>query len=125
MLRLTWIFDASGSHIINAEGGGCDHISRNASEQKELASAHTISQRVAKAGGVFNPITVSSKCGLTLKARLDVDGNGTVWKMSTTVYDQQRLLGDEWYRTVQLSEALIGGLKAKAESLKKRNVPDL
>jgi hypothetical protein len=123
--KLAWIFDASGSHIINAQGGVCDHISRNASQQEELAGAHTISQRVARSGGVFNPITVSSECGLTIKARLEVDGNGTVWKMSTTVYDQQRLLGDEWYRTVQLSEALIANLKAKAETLKKRNIPDL
>jgi hypothetical protein len=123
--KLTWIFDASGSHIINAEGCACDHLSQSASQQEEFARAHTISQRVARTGGVFNPITVSSKCGLTLKARLDVDGNGTVWKMSTTVYDQQRLLGDEWHRTLKLCEALFVGQKAKAESLKKRNVPDL
>ncbi len=123
--KLAWIFDASGSHVINAEGGACDHLSRSASQQAELAKTHTISQRVARTGGVFNPITVSPECGLTIKARLDVDSNGTVWKMSTTVYDQQRLLGDEWHRTAKSNEALIFGLKAKTNTLKKRNVPDL
>jgi len=117
---LAWVFDAKGDRIPDAEGGACDHMPKHLYNNKELAGTFSAGNMT----WVFNTVTVSEKCGLTIRARMNVNGNGSVYQISTSVYDQQRLLGDQWHRAVELSEAMVADRKVKMKALKKRDVPD-
>jgi len=121
---LAWIFDASNNRIDDAQGGPCDHQSPGASTSG-LVNAYSVGTRAARARSLHNPVTVSPRCGLIVKTELRVSGEGSVLEMTTTVYDQQRLLGDEWHRTVKFNQALIAASKAEAETVSKRDIPDL
>jgi len=118
--HLFWLFDADNNRIEDAAGGVCDHSPKHLYNNKELASTFS----PGNTRWVFNTVTISEKCGLTVRVRINVNGNGSVYQINTSIYDQQRLLGDEWYRAVKLSEALIAERKAATKILKKRDVPD-
>jgi len=67
---------------------------------------------------------MSPDCGLTVKAQLDLDRNGAVRRVSTTAYDAQRLLADEWHRITEFNQALITVEKTKTQEMESRDVPD-
>jgi hypothetical protein len=118
--QLEWVFDGSNERIKGGEGGDCDHISPYATRKEQT-------RLFSPTGGlkaIFNAVMVSPRCGMTVKAELNVNGDGSVYRISTTVYDQQRLIGDEWHRAVELRKALITTRKAKTKALQERDVPD-
>jgi hypothetical protein len=125
-IKLAWIFDAAGNHIDNAEGGPCDHLTKEPSPAAEKEKYYSPALTASQAGTVFNLVTVSPDCGLVVTAQLDRANatSNSVYRISTTVYDTQRLLGDEWFRTTQLEQALVANEKAKAKAVQSRDVPD-
>ncbi len=121
---LGWVFDAAARRISDARGGPCDHLTKQPSAQSEKNKFYSPALRAAQAGEVFDLVTMSPECGLTAKAQLDLDKNGAVRRVSTTVYDTQRLLADEWYRIVQFDRALVAAEKAKTKTIESRDIPD-
>ena len=118
---LGWIYDASGNFVTNGEGSDCDLLSRTGYELKEVAHYYSVLNNLS---GIFNLVSISTQCGLTLAADIRTENDGSVWKIATTVYDQQRLLGDEWYRTWNQTQAMVAQQKAKSNEIEQRDVPD-
>lgn len=118
---LEWVFDREGRRIASAKGGPCDHISKAPGRIEGLVDYYG-----TKGIQVDVPPTVSPACGLTVKAQLNYnDRDRGVYRMSVIVYDQQRLLGDEWYKVVQFTQALAAKEVAKQQATQRVAAPDL
>jgi hypothetical protein len=121
---LGWIFDASGNFNSDAAGSSCDLLTPTGYDLKKLAHYYSTAATASHAAGMFNQVMISPHCGLTLACEIRTETDGSVWRIATTAYDQQRLLGDEWYRTSRLSRAMIAQQKAKSKALESRDVPE-
>lgn len=116
-----WVYDAAGEFVPDAKDSACDLLSVTGYDLKERARHYTVLNNVPN---IYYPVMISPHCGLTLISDIRTENDGSVWRIAATVYDQQRLLGDEWYRTHKLTEALIAQQKAKSGAVKQRDVPD-
>lgn len=116
-----WVYDAAGDFVPEAEGSACDLLSVTGYDLKERAHHYAVLNNVP---GIFYPVMISPHCGLTLITEIQTENDGSVWKIITTVYDQQRLLGDEWYRTFKQNEAMVAEQKARSGAIKQRDIPD-
>ncbi len=122
-IKLAWIFDASGQRITKAKGGPYDLITKEPSTA-ERDKYYSVALTAAQGGNVFNLVTFTPNCGLIAKAELYIGNNESVRWVSTTVYDAQRLLGDEWYRLTRLEQASVAKQQAKTKAIKSQDVPD-
>ncbi len=121
---LGWIFDASGNFLSDAAGSPCDLLTPTGYDLKKLAHYYSTAATASHAAGMFNQVMISPNCGLTLACEIRTETDGSVWRIATTVYDQQRLLGDEWYRTSRLNKAMVTQQKAKSKAIESRDVPE-
>ncbi len=123
-IKLAWIHDIAGNLISDATGGPCDFVTDPPSPMKDKEKFHSVALRAAQAGGPYDLVTMSPQCGLTAMAQVNVNPDGSVYQISTTVFDQQRLLADEWHRVVKFYQAQINEQKEKAKAIKTRDIPD-
>lgn len=118
---LQWTLDPAGDRIAEASGGPCDHVSKAPGRIEGLVDYYG-----TKGVQIDIPPTVSPSCGLTVKVKLDYnDRDRGVNRMTVIAYDQQRLLGDEWYKAVQFTRALAAKAVAKQQATKQVAAPDL
>lgn len=110
-----WAFGREGKRIADAAGGPCDVISPAAKQDH--------SGEVVYYGPP--PQFVSPVCGLTLAVELRPQKDGGLYEMRTILFDQQRLLGDNWYRTVRLTTATLEKIRADLEAAKSVKAPKL
>ena len=123
-ILLGWTFDKDDQRIEDANGSLCDHLSRNTRETKKIAKLYAVALTANRYSDVYDLVSMSPECGLTAKAQLRVMADGSLYRMTTTVYDAQRLLHDEWYRIVEFKKALIAEREDRQKQLEKRAVPD-
>lgn len=121
---LGWTFDASGNFLSDAAGSPCDLLTPTGYDLKKLAHYYATAATASQTAGMFNQVMISPNCGLTLACEIRTETDGSVWRIATTAYDQQRLLGDEWYRTSELSKAMLTQQKAKSKAIENRDVPE-
>ncbi|MHA7816570.1 MAG: hypothetical protein ACX93N_08850 [Pseudohaliea sp.] len=114
-LALQWAFTAEGERIADAAGGACDVVTPAARQDH--------SGEVAYYG--LSPRWVAPGCGFTVAVDLRPRDDGGVYSMRFAVYDQRRLLGDNWYRTVRLTQATVEAERAAQEAAKAVDAPDL
>jgi len=118
---LQWVFDPDGKRLADAAGGRCDHISKAFGRIEGLVPYYGI-----KGIELDIPPTVSPACGLTAKARMRYDArDGGVENLHLIVYDQQRLLGDEWRKIEMFSAGYLAAETAKREATKAVEAPEL
>lgn len=124
---LQWVFDAEGDRIADATGGPCEHISKAPGRIEGLVDYYGVKGLyVSKGLQIAIPPTVAPQCGLTVKARLRYDDRDQgVSRLSVVVYDQQRLLGDEWKKVSLFSRAYLADEKAKQAATKAVKAPEL
>jgi len=124
---LQWVFDAGGEKIADAAGGPCEHISKAPGRIEGLVDYYGVKGLyVSKGLQLGIPPTVSPQCGLTVKARLRYDDRDQgVSRLTVVVYDQQRLLGDEWKKVSLFSKAYLEEEKAKQAATKAVKAPEL
>ncbi len=114
-LALEWAFDSKGTRIAIADESPCDVISPTAKQNHDGEIAYY---------GLM-PRFVSPACGLTLAIELKPEKDGGLYEMRATSYDQQRLLGDNWYRTVRLAQATMERIAAELKATKAVKAPKL
>lgn len=124
---LQWVFDAAGERIVDAAGGPCEHISKAPGRIEGLVDYYGVKGLYMSQGlQIAIPPTLSPSCGLTVKARLRYDDRDQgVGRLSVVVYDQQRLLGDEWKKISVFSKAYLEEEKAKQSATKAVKAPEL
>jgi hypothetical protein len=115
--QMQWSYDKENSRIVDAEGGACDHWQRYSNQ--------TLAPNYKRAQTARVPyITAHPDCGLTVKVQYRLY-DGTVSAFDIAAYDQQRLMGDQWYGLRKFYAALLGEKKARAEEMESRSGPDL
>lgn len=114
---MQWSYDKKGNRIANAEGGACDHWQRYSNVK--LAPNYKPAQTAR-----VPYITAHPDCGLTVKARISLF-DGAVRELHTAVYDQQRLMGDQWYGLKSFNAALLAEQRSRSEALQAQDAPDL
>jgi len=115
--KIQWAFDPDGNRISDASQGPCDHVWKAPGRLEGLVPYYG-----SKA--VF--ASVSPRCGLTVKAEMRYeDSDRGVYQLSLTMYDQQRLLGDEWTKIRLFSDAYLAEEKAELAATKSVTAPDL
>jgi hypothetical protein len=116
-----WVYDAAGNFVPDAQDSPCDLLSVTGYDLKERAHHYAVLNNVPN---IFYPVMISPHCGLNLISEIRTESDGSVWRIVTTAYDQQRLLGDEWYRMFKRDEAMVAEQKAKSGAIKQRDIPD-
>lgn len=113
--ELEWVFDPEGKRIANAANGPCDQATPAGKQNKSSLTQY------------YGPIPgwVSPECGLTVVTDLVYQDDGGLYQMRFSMFDQRRLLGDGWYRTVELARARVADEKAALEATKAVDTPAL
>jgi hypothetical protein len=114
---MQWSYGKNDHRIAHAEGGVCDHWQRYSEQQLVPNYKAAQTARVPY-------ITVHPDCGLTIKARVKLF-DGAVRQFDSVVYDQQRLMGDQWYRLEKFNTALLTKQRATAKAMQHQQAPDL
>ncbi|HKL63174.1 MAG TPA: hypothetical protein VJ883_07385 [Woeseiaceae bacterium] len=114
-LALEWVFTPDGERIADAEGGPCDVVTPAARQDHQGETPYY----------GLAPRWVSPECGFTLAINLRPQNDGGLYSMRLSAYDQRRLLGDNWYRTVRLTQAIAAKEKAALEATKAVDGPEL
>lgn len=114
-LALEWVFTPDGERIADAEGGPCDVVTPAARQDHRGETPYY----------GLAPRWVSPECGFTIAINLRPQNDGGLYSLRLSAYDQRRLLGDNWYRTVRLTQAIAAKEKAALEATKAVDAPEL
>ncbi len=114
-LALEWVFTPDGERNTDAEGGPCDVVTPAARQDHRGETPYY----------GLAPRWVSPDCGFTIAVNLRPQNDGGLHSMRLSAYDQRRLLGDNWYRTVRLTQAIAAKEKAALEATKAVDAPEL
>lgn len=114
---MQWSYDRDGNRIADGENGACDQWQKYS--EQELRPNYKPAQTARVPCILAHP-----DCGLTIEVRMTMF-DGAAHELDTVLYDQQRLMGDQWFGVIQFNDALQAEQRASAGATDALEAPDL